>query len=610
MSLTSVTLKNATDAAVVQSRPSENYGDTTRLRLQAGAAASRSYVYFSRPFPLGAVITSATLRLYGVGSWPSATRNMTVERAATSWKATRVTWNNAPDVFTSSAVTVQKTGVLPDKTLWSFDVTAHMQLVADGATWYGWRVTTDETTLRYLHSAQSPVIKPTLSVTWTLPPSKPSTLSPSGNRSVSAAKPIVRCDFTDPVANTTLGAINVQISATNNFAAPDFDSGTVSASVPQLDLSATAYAGLADGASTYWRVRVQDASGLWSPWSDPAQMARATKGTLTITNPAVSPNNYVQEATPPLTWTLTSRTQSAYQVIIASSTGAILHTSGKITGTATAYTLPARVLHDGLTYRLYVRIWDTVTRESTPNDPAYTEAFRDFTYNLSATVTVVSALTATDLAPVPGVQLDWTRATAPDSFTIVRDGKVIAAGLLAADLLVSGTAYRYVDRTVSPRVSHTWQVRPVVNGVTAASNPSVSKTITPVGIWLSDPERSIDLQLAGTDDGSWDMGEDAAVYTPVGASAPVRITQGLRGYEGSVSGVLVARGGRTFDQAEADAWLLKSTPGQVYRLTLSNLCMPVVIGQLVIAPTPRAELDKSVSFSFWQVGDLPFEASL
>ena len=44
-----------------------------------------------------------------------------------------------------------------------------------------------------------------------------------------------------------------------------------------------------------WPVRVQNAAGVWSDWSDPVSFTRVNKATLTINNPAASPNNFVND---------------------------------------------------------------------------------------------------------------------------------------------------------------------------------------------------------------------------------------------------------------------------------------------------------------------------
>jgi hypothetical protein len=153
-------------------------------------------------------------------------------------------------------------------------------------------------------------------------------------------------------------------------------------------------------------------------------------------------------------------------------------------------------------------------------------------------------------------------------------------------------------------------VQAVVNGRTSSVNPTVTKTLRPVGIWLQDPSRGIAVQLLGQDPGSWAMGEEATTHSPVSSTRPVRITQALRGFEGSVAGSILEGAAGTVAQQVQAIYDLKKTPGRTYLLTLSDMTIPVIVGNLVPAPTPGAELEKSVSFDFWQDGQLPFAPSL
>jgi hypothetical protein len=373
--------------------------------------------------------------------------------------------------------------------------------------------------------------------------------------------------------------------------------------------SNTTFTGWAAAATYYWRAAFQDVSGLWSDYSVAALVTRTAKGTLTITIPS-SGTPVVQDATPPVAWTFTG-TQKAFQITVKDAAGLTLNKPVKVTSALLAATVPAGVVtKDGTTYTLTVEVWDTVDREATPGDAVSVVATRSFTYTQSATVTVVAALTATDLSPVAAVQLAWTRASAPDSYTILRDSQVIASGLLPGDLLVSGTTYAWVDYTAAPRTSHTWEVRAVVNNVTSTANPTVTKTIFPTGIWLMDPTDGTTVQLLGQDDGDWDMGEQAENFVVVGSDRVVRITAGLQGYEGNVTGIIAAFGGKTLAQIETDLFTLKGRIAGTVRLAIADLNFPVVLGNVVPMPTPSPDLNRKVKVAFWQQGENRFTGVL
>ena len=598
MSSKTVVLRSAIDAWVDTTRPSKTFEKGIRLGLDSGEAYA--FVYFARPFPLGAQILAATLHFETAGSWGGTTPTLTVRRTAAKPVFTQLTWNNKPGV-TGGTVTASHAST-GDRDVWEFNVATLLQDVANGNAWYGFRIETSSTTLRYLRSAQAADGKPTLTVTWAEPPDTPTTLTPSG-AVVSIAKPVLTFDYTDLSGATSPAAVQVQINGTNVFTAPSFDSGEVAVDLPRLDLAATAYAGISVAATVYWRVRVKDSSGLWSQWSDGAAMTRQSKGTLTITNPAVSPNDYVQEFSPPITWTFSGTTQESYQVdIVDPTSGGVIYTSGRRTGTALSHTLPAdrdAVIANGGTYRVDVYVWDTLDRVATPGDPPHVLAQRTFTVLLDVGTTGVSALAAAVLSPEPGVSLTWTRATAPDSFTVLRNDVVVEANIPPGDVFVTGTSYAYVDRLGRPNVSSTWKVVANVNGK-ASSASSVAATPKPIGIWLLDLERSLELGITRTDGSTWELGEDGETFVALGASAGVRVTQGIRGWEGTITGALLGGfGGRTLQQWVDEALQMRARPGRPYVLVVGTEAFQCSVDSLVVPPTGKGGI-RPVAFNFAQ----------
>ncbi|TKT03448.1 DNRLRE domain-containing protein [Streptomyces lasalocidi] len=613
MSSTPVKVTNGIDTWVRQNRPSDNLASTTQLEFSNLTGKVRyAYLTFAQPFPKGVTILSAKLRLTTRYA-ESTSRTVTLKKITQGWMSTKVTWNNKPAVTNTDAKTLTKS-TSPQYTVWEFDVTSHMQAVADGALWFGWRIeTSNASSFAQFYSANASVsgrsVKPTLEVVYIEKPSKPTQLAPAGGRVTALAKPVLRFDFTDAQGSTTMQGFQVQMNATNSFTSPSFDTGTVLASVPQLDLNDTAFAGLSDGQTIYWRVRVQDDSGLWSAWSDATSFTRRVKPTLTILNP---PANVIDEPTPPIIWSLTGGTQTAWQVIVKNDNGDWLHTSGKTTSTDTDYTIPAGVIkYNNVNYGLEVRVWDTYNRESTPGDTAWIAAAKTVSYAYDATTDPVTSLTATLQYPKPVVTLTWQRSLAPDSFVVRRDGEIIKAYLEPVDALVSGTTYEYVDYDASPGRTHTYSVDAVVNGKTSSGSPTVTITPKTVGIWLMDPDEDIYVQILDADEGTWNMGEEAGIFSPLGGTKSVRVTQALRGYEGSLSGRIAETPDSlgTIQEQEEDIWKLKSRPGKTYTLALSDISMKVVIGNVVVAPLPTRETIKKVSFEFW-AQEVPFQAEM
>jgi hypothetical protein len=560
-----------------------------------------SFVHFARPVPLGATVLSATLTFY-MPSPGTGTKTITLKKVTEPWKAGTVTYATRPSVTTSDAKAVtMAAGTAPQEIV--FDVKSHLQAVANGSTWYGWRLESSLSGVRYINAAQAADHKPLLVVEYAMKPGKPSGLAPGGGNAVSVALPMLR--FNDVKA---LRALQVQINSTNDFSgAVSFDSGTVMTTLPQFDLSTTAFAGINNAETKYWRVRVQDDGGVWSSWSDVTSFTRAALPTLTLSTPT---GNYVDEPTPTIAWSF-SGTQKAWRVFVKDSDNNIIakSDSGQRPGATASYEIPNGVIVDrNETYTIVVRVWDNVSRDGADNP--WFQVTRPVTFRYSTTVAPVTSLVGTSLEPQPGVQLTWSRATAPDSFSIRRGNGTLVENVLAADVLVSGTNYQYIDYTAEPKTAQTWTVEAVVNGVTSDLNP-VTASISPktVGIWISDPETGLTVQLLDVDEGTWEMGEESAVFAPVGSNRSFKVTQAMRGYEGSISGLLLQTdmtNNKTVAQQEADVWTIKGNPNRTYILTLSDMAIPVVLGNVVVRPTPRKDIEKVVSFDFWQVRDLPF----
>lgn len=286
--MTTVVLQNASDSFTLERASATNYNASTVLytRTLTGEGC-RSYLYFGIPFPKGVTILSAKLRLYQYAVTVGSATNV-VQRIGSSWSVSKVTWATGPAV-TGATVSLTKSSPAA-KTLWEFDVTALLQTIANGATWYGFRVINTASVLTSFFSAQSAIVamRPSLEITWSDVPLAPTQLYPSNGRAVSTSKPTVQCNFVDLAGDTTMSGINVQVNATDVWTSPSFDSGDVATNVPELDLSTTAFAGVGAGSTVYWRVRVKDGAGLWSNWSASASFAYQTQGTLTVNNPTFS----------------------------------------------------------------------------------------------------------------------------------------------------------------------------------------------------------------------------------------------------------------------------------------------------------------------------------
>jgi hypothetical protein len=605
----SAVLTNSLATHVSAAFPTTNFDAQAGLGSRTGGAGDAiGYIYFPRPFPLGATILSAELVFYTT-AMSSATHTYDFKRLNQSFSASKVTYNTRPTSLIAGTKSVTKTGVLADKTEWRLTVTDWMQSVASGGVWYGVQFQITEAVARYWYSEINPATayRPRLEVTWSDEPATPTGLSPSGGRAVGLAKPVVRATYLDISGATSLQAVQVQINATDVWTSPTFDSGTVLASVPELDLATTAYAGLADAATTFWRIRMQDASGLWSPWSASTSFKRDDKGTLSVTNPP-SGTPKVEDSTPPIIWTFSGETQAAYQIQIRHSVNGVQvidWDSGKVTSTVLTVTVPTGTIKEtGVTYTVTVRIWDTEQREATPGDPTYVEVVRDFTFVPGAT-TGTTGLTAVADGIRPAVVLTWQRTTSPDFFNIVRNGKVIKAGLLPGDLFVSGTTYTYTDNSPSPGRALTYSVQAVVTPIASATNASAVVTVRTVGSWLRDPVSGLEVCITGRDERDFTLGEESAVLQAIALDAPkVAINQNLGGLEGSIEGELIDIHGLTAQQWRDKLLQLRALRVRQFYLTDGDVTFLVVAQRFKYSqrrlPTPWFK----IGFDFYQQDDV------
>jgi hypothetical protein len=594
-------VRTGTDAWVSSDTPSLNTGSGKWLRLvDPGTRTRYAFLHVKNPAPRGATILSATLKLRGAGSIGD-TYQVDVQRAGGHWAEEQVDWDNQPSVFGSVASVTQTETA--DATLWEFDVTALVQTMTNNGLNCNFRISTPSTTERKFYSFNATDHHPVLEVDWDLPPDTPTELSPAGGSTVTIAKPVLSFNFHDVAGSTAMASCQVQINPINVFTSPAFDSGEVSTSDPELDLSTTAYAGLAVGDDAYWRVRVKDAAGLWSAWSDPARFSRVARGALTIDSPT---GGVVNDPTQEIIWTLSGATQTSWRVTVwdESNPTIPIHDTGRRAGTANHYTLPKGVItSESTTYRLRVRVWDVLTRVSTPTDLVHTEAVETFVFAEDPTPNPFTDLTvALAVAGQPAVKLTVQRATAPDYVSVWRDGQLIAHNLDPADLIVSGTTYAFIDYTAESRLTHVYKVRPKVSG---KLGPAVSGTFTFVApeVWLMHPGsgRMVPIKRIGNDEQiTFDAPQAGSSHLVQSGKHVVRVYQSQMGLQGPGRGVIIDCAGDTAANWVANMQWMQDHPKTKVRLLVGQLNFNVVLSDVVIAPYANGDPhDMLVSFTFW-----------
>lgn len=603
------------DSHVREAQPAANFGSGGLLWLNGGTGGNdrQAFIHFARPFPLGATILSATLRVYLAAAW-SGSNTVTARRVTGTWQEARVNWNNRPATSATHTPSAAVTdGVAGDVV--EIDVAAMLQAVSDGGAWRGVRLELTQNVDRSLRSSETanPNLRPTLEIEWSEAPQAPDRLAPSGGRAVSAAKPLLTWRFADRLGDTTQASSQVQISDdSEDFSSPEYDSTKVANTESEWDLADTAYAGLADDDVRYWRVKVWDGTDLESAWSDPVEFTRKTHGTLTL----LSPGATVDETTPPVTWTFTGRTQEAWEIElteipiglfpVGSAPVRLLYKVPRHPGTETSHTLPPNLIKTGGTYRVVLRVWDTLDRQAMAGDADHVAEAEEFTYERDGGPDPVTALTAEVIGA--RVLLTWERSAIPDYFALTVDGEEVLDRIDPTDVLEeagSPNVFALSYWGAVPRVSSTYEVEAVVQDAPedpllhSDGNATATAATNPLGIWLADPDDDTAVMIAGADPASLAIGESGTTHYLVAKPAPVRLTDTLRGYEGEVSGTLLSG-------AERDTFLELKARLKELRLIVGDLSLPVFLEEVGVAPTPSpGDLSYPVSLRFFQSDEFP-----
>lgn len=580
-----------TAVSVQSAKPSYHYGALSRIPVKVSAA----HMLLRGPvsLPKNAVITAAAVHVNQDDTSTEGSWGLTVRRNFTAWPS-NVTWGTKPAV-TDTTHALAKTNP-PFGTWWVIDVTSDVQGFVSGTKAnYGWRLASTSSTQHFMRGHNATVRQPYLEITYVIPPKVPTGLSPQGG-AVTVDKPVL----TFAVDSGTLG-VQVQVDAAADSVSPAFDSGEITATAGVVDLADTAYTGLADGSSTYWRARTKNSYG-WSAWSAWADFSRDDLDAVTITDPTATP----ADGSPPFVWSFAG-TQTAWQATLLNSSGVVLDDSGVVAGMDTDWT-PARGLtENGDTGTARVRVWDDVTRIATSGQPAYSEASVDFTVTFDGTVDPMDTLVASQVAGSPGVTLAGTRAAGiPDEVVVFRDG-VQVDRFPGTDAFTSSTAFSWTDWSAPLGAAATYRLAPVVNGAVASGGPTATITPTGQGLWLVDPDTDTVATLWGTDEGSWNADDVATVHVPVADDAPIVRRRLRRGtMVGSISGTVASAAGvDAADVLAALAAFKLNDAGHVYRLIAGHLNLQVIVGDIVVAPTPiSGSANGTVAkaqFNFWSV---------
>lgn len=594
-------ITTGSDTFAYQPGPNANYAQARFPQIRSGS----HMVYLSMPInlPAGTVVMSAKLQIPVHDRWVAQTA--TLKAVADPWSVSSLTWNNKPAVLTvgsgiSAAVT---TGAVADGSWVEIDVTAMVQQIVNGRPNYGFRLESSQSgsPSALIRGFESGYESWTLDLVTSEAPFVATAVAPQGV--ISLSKWVAQVDEVDALA-----AIRVQVDAAADSVSPDFDSGAVATTEPVLDLAATAYAGLADGASTYWRAQVTTLDGESSGWSDWVQVTRHVKATMTLSSPS---GTDLWDASPSIDASLTPAGSSTtrWQVIVLDGndpTDVRYDSGSKLTGATLDHNIWADWKNppfpkDG-PYRIIVRAWDRSDRVSSIGDPTYIETVRDVTLSVKAGQTPPTTLTATPAAGdgYPEVVLSWTRAADPDRFDVLRDGVRIAE-VDVDDARVSPGVWEWSDDGAPAWQEATYTVRAVTNSEQSADSPAAVVTVEVTGVWL----RSTfgDVMLAADDIDNFAQTDKRTTIELPYRAEDVDIITAVSGVSGTYKGFLSSYDGDV-DAARVILEQIRRHPDQSVRLVAATLNADVYLRGLSVTPSsdiiPDRNRRHTVSFGFFE----------
>lgn len=574
-----------------------NYASHRLITLQlssgpvtVGGPYSRyGYVFFPTLAPAGATVTQATLRLY-LRAAPTVNTTVNLRPAQQAWAASRVTWNRRPttseEIFTSVTVPA---GTLA-KTAIEIDVTSLVsEAVLGTRDWFGLTLTSSS----YIgfYAEDNGAISPSITVEWSDRPDEPDNLAPAGG-AVSTPTPTLTWDFADFGGDRTLSKVHVQIATDAAMSSIVYDSGEKRRTVPSW--TPTGFVA-AEGTTYFWRARHADGKGLWSSsWSDVVAFSYVPLPTISVTG---FTSGVFGDPTPLILADMPGLT--AYSIDVLQG-GKRVHFSGLLDDDSTddkiRYQVPKGVIrYDDRAYRFIIRAWDDVDRVAVPGARDHARVEWTATYDDDLAVVGVSWQSAEAMSPRPGVLVRWGSASPADRFTIWRadEGPDMLtpsrARLIATvdpeDVMDDdGDDFAYLDQSVGSG-AYTYLVARVENG-----QSSVRRFSTPVrsevyGRWLiaEDGEMLPIFNVGDVGDHGLALRERSEEVELADGRIAV-VTTGLRGYDGTVEGVIgdAPEGYGVQSLEDAEALFLRIRREGRARYVIGNLSIPILTTGLTI----------------------------
>ena len=595
--------------SVQSAKSTTAFGLLASIPMRLGIAGMLTQVSLAG-IPKNATITNAFIRVNiaetRTGSW-----TVSAYRRTTAWPGS-VTWANRGTLSTavgSRTVSAPKKGA-------AFDIpvtSTIQQMVAGTLINRGFYIGLDTSFGSNIafYGPKAGGGRPALYVTYTIPPAAPTNLEPS-DAVVADPSPTL-------LFNTDLSILSLQVQAdpAADAVAPDFDSGEVVATAGLLDLGATSFVPLANGASTMWRAR-QRTDGGWSAWSGWVPFTYAVRPNLTITSPAGTPDVNgripVQDGTPPVVWSFTG-TQVAWRARLIDETGKVLADSSRIAGADTTWTPPVGLTADGQTGVLEVTVWDNSNRAATEGQPAENIAQLEVVLTPDGTQAAFTGTTATHTGWEPVVTVTGHRTAIPDEVALDRDGREVAR-YPGPDVMVAapGGGFNATVTDIGARMNrdHAWSLRPITNAKKGPVGAVAHDVPRCQGVWLYNAAKE-PVVVWSTEAGDHTQAETAVVHQPLGANLtqpPVRRRLVRATTAGTISGMItqilswsaLVMEQRLRDWSEDDA-------GDVYTLIFGNYAGKVFIGDITFSEVspgrdPDGNPEFKVSYSYWDTGQV------
>jgi len=279
--------------------PDTNYygKDSLYAKMTTGGGGNDKSIYMFTPvteakggvIPLNEnlFISQAVLNLYVAQNLPVDT-TVSVRRITEDWDFNGVTYNDEPAVTETNKATLLTSAVAG--TYIQIDIKDMIQTVADnretdGFIWFGFEITVNKDSECIFASWHNsvPNIRPYIELKYSVPPRQPEDLRPMGTI-IGTLTPVLSALFVEDDPEDFCAKLQIQLHDSNDFSAPDYDSGTITTNKSSYMIEPNPV--LVVGTEYFWRIRLGDSYGVWSPWSDPGSFTTLALPTVAITVPA------------------------------------------------------------------------------------------------------------------------------------------------------------------------------------------------------------------------------------------------------------------------------------------------------------------------------------